>query len=231
MAKNSEFEEEMRKSDTAAYRAGLADEPGTESTAAFMKRTGTKANRPKATVGGPRIVTKEELKKSGFTNLRDFLNDERKLKRRDGKPAERGPDKATLDRISRNLADADKGPDKATLDRGAAAVKKIKADEAAAKNKSADRPGSEVLAEKMEKGQPKMQGAYREAFGNIRKALGFKKGGKVESKLMGKEGRGMAKATMQKVASKAVKGHESRMHKAKPIDGIALRGKTRGRMR
>ena len=61
MAKNSEFEEEMRKSDTAAYRAGLADEPGTESTAAFMKRTGTKANRPKATVGGPRIVTKEEL--------------------------------------------------------------------------------------------------------------------------------------------------------------------------
>jgi hypothetical protein len=76
------------------------------------------------------------------------------LKRRDGKPAERGPDKATLDRISRNLADADKGPDKATLDRisrnladadkgpdkatldrGAAAVKKIKADEAAAKNK------------------------------------------------------------------------------------------------
>ena len=65
-----------------------ANEPGTESTAAFMKRTGTKANRPKATVGGPRIVTKEELKKSGFTNLRDFLNDERKLKRRDGKPAE-----------------------------------------------------------------------------------------------------------------------------------------------
>ena len=199
---------------------------------AIPKSDAPKSDAPKSAVPKKnRIVTKEELKKSGFTNLRDFLNDERKLKRRDGKPAERGPDKATLDRISRNLADADKGPDKATLDRGAAAVKKIKADEAAAKNKSADRPGSEVLAEKMEKGQPKMQGAYREAFGNIRKALGFKKGGKVESKLMGKEGRGMAKATMQKVASKAVKGHESRMHKAKPIDGIALRGKTRGRMR
>ena len=199
---------------------------------AIPKSDAPKSDAPKSAAPKKnRIVTKEELKKSGFTNLRDFLNDERKLKRRDGKPAERGPDKATLDRISRNLADADKGPDKATLDRGAAAVKKIKADEAAAKNKSADRPGSEVLAEKMEKGQPKMQGAYREAFGNIRKALGFKKGGKVESKLMGKEGRGMAKATMQKVASKAVKGHESRMHKAKPIDGIALRGKTRGRMR
>jgi hypothetical protein len=48
---------------------------------------------------------------------------------------------------------------------------------------------------------------------------------------MKKEGRGMAKATMQKVASKAVKAHESRMHKAKSIDGIALRGKTRGRTR
>jgi hypothetical protein len=83
MAKNSEFEEEMRKSDTAAYRAGLADEPGTESTAAFMKRTGTKATRPKATVGGPKIVTKEQMKKKGFDNLRDYLNAERNLKRRD----------------------------------------------------------------------------------------------------------------------------------------------------
>jgi hypothetical protein len=68
----------------------------------------------------------------------------------------------------------------------------------------------------------------------------MKKGGKVESKLMGKEGRGMAKATMQKVASKAVKAHESRMHKmksggtvssaSKRADGIAMKGKTRGRM-
>jgi hypothetical protein len=51
-----------------------ANEPGTESTAAFMKRTGTKANRPKATVGGPKIVTKEQMKKAGFDNLRDYLN-------------------------------------------------------------------------------------------------------------------------------------------------------------
>jgi hypothetical protein len=69
----------------------------------------------------------------------------------------------------------------------------------------------------------------------------MKKGGSVdENKLMKKEGRGMAKATMQKVASKAVKGHESRMHKmksggtvssaSKRADGIAMKGKTRGRM-
>ena len=61
-------------------------------------------------------------------------------------------------------------------------------------------------------------------------------GGKImnESMMMKKEGRGMAKANMQKVADKAVKGHEKRMHKmasggmaSKRADGIAQRGKTR----
>lgn len=73
----------------------------------------------------------------------------------------------------------------------------------------------------------------------------FKKGGKVmnEGKMMKKEGRGMAKAAMQKVAGKAVKGHEARMHGAKKmmgggmakgyksggsIDGCAVKGKTKG---
>jgi hypothetical protein len=64
-------------------------------------------------------------------------------------------------------------------------------------------------------------------------------GGKIvnENMMMKKEGRGMAKANMQKVASKAVKGHEKRMHKmafggsvSKRADGIAQRGKTRGRI-
>jgi hypothetical protein len=36
-----------------------------------------------------RIITKEQVEAKGFTNLRDFLNDERKLKRKDGKPVER----------------------------------------------------------------------------------------------------------------------------------------------
>jgi len=64
-------------------------------------------------------------------------------------------------------------------------------------------------------------------------------GGKIvnESMMMKKEGRGMAKADMQKVASKAVKGHEKRMHgmrsggtASKRADGIAIRGKTKGRI-
>ena len=67
----------------------------------------------------------------------------------------------------------------------------------------------------------------------------YKKGGKVmnENNMMKKEGRGMAKADMQKVASKAVKGHEKRMHGmkaggsvSKRADGCAVRGKTRGKM-
>ena len=125
------------------------------------------------------------------------------------KPAEKGPDTATLDRIAAKQRDEDKGPDKATLDR----IARKQAEEAKgpsdaeldrlAKKYDAkkDRPGSEVLAEKMEKGQPKMQGAYREAFGNIRKALGFKSGGSVK-----------------------VSGASKR------ADGCAVRGKTRGKM-
>jgi hypothetical protein len=64
-----------------------AAEPGTETTAAFMKRTGTKAYPPMSrtfTSKGP-IVTKEQMKKAGFDNLRDYLNAERGLTRRSDK--------------------------------------------------------------------------------------------------------------------------------------------------
>jgi hypothetical protein len=217
MAKKDDFEEEMRKADAAAYRASLSGEPGTESIAAFMKRTATKANRPKPAVGGPKIVTKEQMQKAGFDNLRDYMNAQRGLKRRDNFASDaqkkafaatpRGtqtegsageaearenmkkPKQAVLDRVSRKQAEESKGPSESDIDR---LIKKFD---------SKDRPGSEVMAEKMEKGQPKMQGAYREAFGNIRKALGFKSGGSVK-------------------ASAA----------SKRADGCAMRGKTRGKM-
>ena len=211
MAKNSEFEEEMRKSDTAAYRAGLSDKPGTESTAAFMKRTGTKANRPKAKVGGPKIVTKEQMKKKGFDNLRDYLNAERNLKRRDNFASEAQ---------KRLFATGARG----TQTEGSAGEAEARA--VAEMRRKAEMPGSK---EDMERD------AREQAISG-----GMKKGGKVESTLMGKEGRGMAKATMQKVASKVVRGHEKRMHKmksggtvssaSKRADGIAMKGKTRGRM-
>jgi hypothetical protein len=206
MAKNSEFEEEMRKSDTAAYRAGLSDKPGTESTAAFMKRTGTKANRPKATVGGPKIVTKEQMKKEGFDNLRDYLNfKQKKTRRKDSTDTNTD----IITKGATKLYEERMGPDTAVLDRGAAAVKR---------------------------GGGKNYGVSN-LPDDIDRPINMKKGGRVESKLMKKEGRGMAKATMQKVASKVVRGHEKRMHKmnlggsvSARADGIALRGKTKGRM-
>jgi hypothetical protein len=160
-----------------------------------------------AAVAGPlkapkkRIVTKEEMKKEGYDNLRDYLNFKQgKVRRKDS--TDRNTDIIT--KGATKLYEERMGPDKAALDRGAAAVKKIKADEADTKRRS-------------QAGE----------FGTM------KKGGKVESKLMKKDGRGMAKATMQKVASKVVRGHEKRMHKMNSggsIDGIALRGKTKGRM-
>ena len=154
----------------------------------------------KAAVAGPlkapkkRIVTKEEMKKEGYDNLRDYLNFKQGKVRRKDKNTD------IITKGATKLYEERMGPDKAALDRGAAAVKKIKADEADTKRRS-------------QAGE----------FGTM------KKGGKVESTLMGKEGRGMAKATMQKVASKVVRGHEKRMHKMNSggsIDGIALRGHT-----
>ena len=60
-----------------------------------------------------RVVTKEELEKSGYTNLRDFLNAERGLKRRDGKAPERteaykAMEKMRSDRASNMRAQARK---------------------------------------------------------------------------------------------------------------------------
>ena len=89
----------------------------------------------------------------------------------------------------------------------------------------------------------KKKGAPKSMVKHEMKEAGMKKGGMAEGKMMKKEGRGMAKADMQKVASKAVKGHESRMHGSKKmmgggmayksggkIDGCATKGKTKGTM-
>jgi hypothetical protein len=60
--------------------------------------------KPAKTAAKPAIVTKEQLKASGFDNLRDYLNDRRGLTRRGEssprKPAaavSRGPSRGTQD--------------------------------------------------------------------------------------------------------------------------------------
>ena len=63
----------------------------------------------------------------------------------------------------------------------------------------------------------------------VRNKMGFmKKGGDVEHSDMAKD-----KPMMKKVAAKAVKGHEKKMHgmaKGGSIDGCATKGKTKGTM-
>ena len=75
MAKN--YDDEIDLEETGGFgRAAVAE--------AAKRPTYKQKKKPKE-----RIVTKEELKKSGFTNLRDFLNAERGLTRRDGKAPSR----------------------------------------------------------------------------------------------------------------------------------------------
>ena len=52
----------------------------------------------------------------------------------------------------------------------------------------------------------------------------------MEEKMEKKMGKGMARADMQKVATKAVKGHEKRMHGMAKGGGVESKGKTKGTM-
>ena len=45
----------------------------------------------------PSVVTKEQLAKSGFDNLRDYMNAQKGLKRRDGSKTEKAPSKTTTE--------------------------------------------------------------------------------------------------------------------------------------
>jgi hypothetical protein len=227
------------------------------------------------------IVTKEQMKKKGFDNLRDYLNAERNLKRRDnfaseaqkrlfatgarGTQTEGSAGEAEARAVAEMRRKAAMPGSKEDMERDAreqatsGGMKKTPVNnKAEEKSQKTERPGlirrtiaalggvklpqadygtkSKEDDEKPVARSKPVSTAARIAAAN----QGYKKGGNVESKLMGKEGRGMAKATMQKVASKAVKGHESRMHKmksggtvssaSKRADGIAMKGKTRGRM-
>ena len=85
------------KRETAEYnRSQMSDEPGaTEPLRAAATRMG--ANPPMArtyTKKGP-VVTKEQMKKAGFDNLRDYLNAERGLTRRKDTSAPKATPAAT----------------------------------------------------------------------------------------------------------------------------------------
>ena len=73
--------------------ASFAGTPENESNAGMKEAY--KEPEAKA-VAKPRVVTKEQLAKSGYTNLRDFLNAEKGLTRRDGKAPEKITDKVEV---------------------------------------------------------------------------------------------------------------------------------------
>jgi hypothetical protein len=165
----------------------------------------------------PAVVTKEQLKASGFDNLRDYLNAQRGLTRRGGAAATKSADKAA----------ASRGPSRGTQDEGDAGeaeartaqeAKMAKAremrkqtdpgdvptdvrrtQEASTKSKRRDMTGFAQMpfSEQME--YLRTKGKEGTGFKTKEKGPGLKAGGKVSSA-------------------------------SKRGDGIAMRGKTRGRM-
>ena len=149
------------------------------------------------------VVTKEQMKKAGFDNLRDYLNAQRGLTRR-GSPAapaapkSMGPSSQDIDRMesalkASNIRDErrayEQGKDATAAAKRAADMQKERAAymKEQARKKEDTQTGSERLARKAEAFRTRMR----------EQAAGMKKGGMVASKR---------------------------------ADGIAQRGKTRGRI-
>jgi hypothetical protein len=118
------------KAETAKEKAAIKSykgpsEPGfgsLDSPSPFTGSTGETKSPAKSAMPKPkpknRIVTKEELKKSGFDNLRDYLNDRRGLKRRVKKDSE-GKTASGMSREARGVKDdsmSDKDRLRAQLD-------------------------------------------------------------------------------------------------------------------
>ena len=118
------------KAETAKEKAAIKSykgpsEPGfgsLDSPSPFTGSTGETKSPAKSAMPKPkpknRIVTEEELKKSGFDNLRDYLNDRRGLKRRVKKDSE-GKTASGMSREARGVKDdsmSDKDRLRAQLD-------------------------------------------------------------------------------------------------------------------
>ena len=148
------------------------------------------------------VVTKEQMKKAGFDNLRDYLNAQRGLTRRGSAaapaPKPMGPSSQDIDRMesaltASNIRDErrayEQGKDATAAAKRAADMQKERAAylKEQARKKEDTQTGSERLARKAEAFRTRMR----------EQAAGMKKGGMVASKR---------------------------------ADGIAQRGKTRGRI-
>jgi hypothetical protein len=113
-----------------------------------------------------RVITKEEMKKAGFDNLRDFLNAERGLKRRDGK----APSKTEAAKPAKPAKSAAKIEKPGFFRRAVAALGGVKLPQSDY--------GSEPEEDKKPTTRPK---PYSTAAAIQARNMGYKKGGSVSS--------------------------------------------------
>jgi hypothetical protein len=177
--------------------------------------------------GNP-IVTMDAVKKAGFTNLRDYLNDKKGLKRRDGKAPER-----TKEYMAKNMTAPMKGPaveanpmrKRAAPQKAAPAVKTTpytgpegNAGEAeAAKNSPMPRIRSEARMKDTIEEQ-----ATKERMDTDPLGMGMKKGGKVKGMHRMPDGKMMKDSAHKKQGGKPAKYSRG--------GGIAVKGFGKGRM-
>ena len=127
----------------------------------------------KATTKAP-IVTKKQLEDSGFTNLRDYMNDKKGLTRRDGKAPERRGDNNGGNIASRtDNSDGSKvGPNLNQVNKPDA-----KSTPSAAKTEDGRSTMQKLFGASEEK-----RAMGRNLQDNARKSMGMKKGGAVKSR-------------------------------------------------
>ena len=129
----------------------------------------------------PSVVTKEQLAKSGFDNLRDYMNAQKGLKRRDGSKTEKTPSKTTTETKPAVSKSADK-PAGLTATAGKPASKPAVSEsyrsEGANKAKPAASAGKSMFQRIAEK--PTLADRIRQRGEDDLKSRGMKAGGSVK---------------------------------------------------
>jgi hypothetical protein len=215
------------QAETAKTKASTIDQIGErerreEAVAGPLRRQAPAAAAPAKTAAKPAIVTKEQLKASGFDNLRDYLNAQRGLTRRGEssprKPAaavSRGPSRGTQEEGDAGEAEARKAQEakmakaremRKQTDPGDVPANVRRTQEASAKSKRRDMTGFDKLS-----------------FSEQMKYLSTK--GKEGTGFKTKEGSTKKKDEMGDYTPFKKGGTVSSA--SKRADGIAVRGKTR----
>jgi hypothetical protein len=239
-----------RESNQGDVNAELARKPKDlytgDKTASFKAEPGEGEPEPvKPIRQADRIISKKELEKSGFTNLTDFLNAEKGLKRKDGKAPKKAAETKVPEATPAQLAERKKQERAQALEEshpealiiggpllkagraGLAALrsakevgKRIEPYMASTGRDLATRGGREVgkrmddLRTIYDDGIPKLANKAVQLGTEALKLSRFKHGGSVKASKMGS-----VKTAKPKMTSASSRG-----------DGIAQRGKTKGRI-